>query len=110
MSRPPGERIADILTALDRCSTYRPYLERPEGEFAVMAYDAVLRNLAVVGEAVRALPPEVTTEYPDVPWQAIAGLRNVIVHEYFRVRPDLILDILDTELAPLAAALRERRR
>ena len=36
---------------------------------------------------------------PDVPWAAIAGLRNVVVHEYFRVNPDLILDIVDDRLA-----------
>jgi uncharacterized protein with HEPN domain len=51
-----------------------------------MAYDAVLRNLAVIGEAVRSLPRETM---PDVPWASIAGLRNIVVHEYFRVNPDL---------------------
>lgn len=44
---------------------------------------------------------------PDVPWAAIAGLRNIVVHEYFRVNPDLILDLLDHQLAPLAERLRD---
>jgi uncharacterized protein with HEPN domain len=71
-----------------------------------MAYDAVLRNLAVIGEAVRSLPAETRDAMPDVPWSAIAGLRNIVVHEYFRVNPDLILDIVDNQLAPLADRLR----
>ncbi|NCD17797.1 MAG: DUF86 domain-containing protein [Actinobacteria bacterium] len=77
------------------------------GEFAAMAYDAVLRNLAVIGEAVRALPAETRDQIPDVPWAAIAGLRNVVVHEYFRVDRDLILDIVDNQLGPLAERLRD---
>ena len=71
-----------------------------------MAYDAVLRNLAVIGEAVRAIPDAEKAAMPQVPWAAIAGLRNVVVHEYFRVEPGIIADILDNELRPLAATLR----
>lgn len=52
-----------------------------------MAYDAVLRNLAVIGEAVRTLPEETRASMPDVPWASIAGLRKVVGHEYFRVAP-----------------------
>ncbi len=73
-----------------------------------MAYDALLRNLAVIGEAVRSLPSETREAMPDVPWASIAGLRNIVVHEYFRVNPDLILDIVDHELADLARAIRNR--
>ncbi len=72
-----------------------------------MAYDAVLRNLAVIGEAVRALPTETCDLFPDVPWAAIAGLRNIVVHEYFRVDRELILDIVDNQLGPLAERLHE---
>lgn len=49
------------------------------------------RNLAVIGEAVRSLPSETRDAMPDVPWPAIAGLRNIVVPEW--VNPDLILDI-----------------
>lgn len=66
-----------------------------------MAYDAVLRNLAVVGEAVRSLPDDLKQQRADTPWASIAGLRNVVVHEYFRVNPDMIRDIVDNQLAPL---------
>jgi len=73
-----------------------------------MAYDAVLRNLGVIGEAVRSLPSQTRETMPDVPWASIAGLRNIVVHEYFRVNPDLILDIVDHQLAQLAHAIRSR--
>lgn len=105
MSRSELERVADILAAIERCQSYEPHLR--SGEFASMAYDAVLRNLAVIGEAVRALPDATRDQFPDVPWAAIAGLRNVVVHEYFRVNPDLIIDIVENQLGPLATQLRK---
>ncbi len=106
MSRSAKERFADILSAIDRCLEYRPYLDDASAQIASMAYDAVLRNLAVIGEAVRALPESETASMPQVPWVSIAGLRNVVVHEYFRVNPELIRDIVDGQLVPLAEALR----
>lgn len=110
MSRSADERIDDILAAIDRCTVYREHLSGSNEEIARMAYDAVLRNLAVVGEAARALRTATRNASPRVPWAAVMGLRNIIVHEYFRVRRDLVLDIIDSELRPLAEALRARER
>ncbi len=45
---------------------------------------------------------------PGVPWASIAGLRHIVVHEYFRVNPDLILDIVNHQLVDLASAIRNR--
>jgi uncharacterized protein with HEPN domain len=104
VTRSEQERFADILAAIQRCQDYEPHLRSQE--LASMAYDAILRNLAVIGEAVRALPAETRDAMADVPWAAIAGLRNIVVHEYFRVNPELILDIVDQQLAPLADRLR----
>lgn len=56
---------------------------------------------------MRSLPTETREAMPDVPWAAIAGLRNIVVHEYFRVNPDLILDIVDQQLSPLADRIRD---
>lgn len=103
MSRSDEERLEDIRAAVDRCQHYREHLESPE--FGAMAYDAVLRNLAVIGEAVKALPGDFKAAHPEVPWPSIAGLRNVVVHEYFRVNPDLIRDILADPLSQLAVAI-----
>lgn len=106
MSRSEEERFADILDAIQRCRDYAPSLHSEA--LASMAYDAVLRNLGVIGEAVRSLPSQTRETMPDVPWASIAGLRNIVVHEYFRVNPDLILDIVDHQLAQLAHAIRSR--
>lgn len=99
MSRSDEQRLEDIHAAITRCLAYRDHLDSVE--LGSMAYDAVLRNLAVVGEAVKSLPAEFKQQHPDIPWASIAGLRNVVIHEYFRVDADLIRDIVDNQLAPL---------
>lgn len=105
MSRSVDERFDDIAAAIERCRTYRGHLNSGNSTLAGMAFDAILRNLAVIGEAVNALPEESIASMPEVPWASIAGLRNVVVHEYFRVDPDLISDIVDNHLTQLAAAI-----
>lgn len=104
MSRPDTERLQDIRAAILRCIAYRDHLDSTE--LGSMAYDAVLRNLAVVGEAVKSLPDDFKQEHAATPRASIAGLRNVVVHEYFRVDPDMIRDIVDNELVPLLDDLR----
>jgi uncharacterized protein with HEPN domain len=108
VSRDPNERFGDILAAIERCLHYQAYLAEADETIASMAYDAVLRNLAVIGEAVKALPPEATALSPETPWASIAGLRNIVVHEYFQVDRGLIEDIVNNELAPLADTIRRR--
>lgn len=105
MSRSANDRFDDILAAIDRCRDYRRFLTSDDSQIAPMAFDATLRNLAVIGEAVRALPSEIIASMSDVPWTSIAGLRNIVVHEYFRVNPELISDIVDNYLYQLKEAL-----
>jgi len=60
----------------------------------------------VVGEAAKALSQQSRELFPSTPWHSIAGLRNIVIHEYFRIDTKVILDVVDSEVAPLAAALR----
>ncbi len=107
MSRSANERFDDILSAIERCRSYRNFLGSNDNQLSEMAFDAILRNMAVIGEAVRALPAEIIASMPDIPWTSIAGLRNIVVHEYFRVNPELISDIVDNYLDQLAKALED---
>ena len=108
MSRSDQDRFADIKAAIARCQTYAKHL-KDDDALVGMAYDAILRNLAVIGEAARALSTETRDTFPDIPWASITGLRNVVIHEYFRVDKTLILDIVDHGLASLSARLDAQR-
>lgn len=109
MTRSEQERLGDIRAAIDRCIAYRAHLEDSRPDVSSMAYDAILRNLAVIGEAVKGLPHSVTST-SDIPWASIAGLRNVVVHEYFRVERPVIIEVVDQHLRALAAFIDDRER
>jgi uncharacterized protein with HEPN domain len=53
-------------------------------------FDAVLRNLEIIGEAARHIPEEICLRYPEVEWRRIAALRNVLAHAYFGLEPETL--------------------
>ncbi|MDN6555533.1 DUF86 domain-containing protein [Acidipropionibacterium acidipropionici] len=71
-----------------------------------MAEDAIERNLQIIGEAAKYLPEELTGAHPEIAWPQIRGFRNILVHRYFGVDPDIVRDVVETHLPPLAEVLR----
>ena len=55
-----------------------------------MVQDAVLRNLEVIGEATKRLDDDYRREHPQIPWRAVAGLRDVLIHQYEGVDLDRV--------------------
>ncbi len=68
--------------------------------------DAVVRNLEVIGEAAKGVSPTVRKTYPDVEWKKLAGLRDVLIHEYFGVDAVIIRDIVKNKLPVLKLKIR----
>ena len=71
-----------------------------------MAYDAVLRNLEIIGEAAKKIPPEVRDRYPQVDWRGIAGLRDVLAQAYFGLDDETLWDIVQKKVPQLISTLR----
>lgn len=66
-----------------------------------MRYDAVMRNLQIIGEAVKHLSPELRSRYPGVPWQRVAGFRDIVTHAYFGVDDDIVWDVVQNKVPDL---------
>lgn len=62
---------------------------------------AILPELMILGEAVRQLSPEAQASFPDIDWPGYIGLRNVLIHQYRRVKLDEIWTIVDEEVREL---------
>jgi uncharacterized protein with HEPN domain len=63
-----------------------------------MRYDAVLRNLEVIGEASRQLPDELKEKHPNVPWDNMYRTRNILAHQYFGIDAQIIWRIATVHL------------
>lgn len=62
---------------------------------------AIVRSLEVIGEAVKRLPLELRTKYPQVEWADIAGMRDVLIHHYFGIDYDIVWGVLQKEIPEL---------
>ncbi len=61
--------------------------------------DAVMRRLEIIGEAVKNLPVSFKSKHKSVPWKKIAGMRDILIHEYFGVDLNLVWNTLKTDLS-----------
>ncbi|HIY67269.1 MAG TPA: DUF86 domain-containing protein [Candidatus Agrococcus pullicola] len=110
MSRSVNDRIADVLRAVDRCRRYAKTLDSDDEDLVDMAEDAIERNLQVIGEAVKHLPTEITDAHPEIPWLQIRGFRNILVHQYFGVEPQIVREVVEAYLPPVAEALTQHEQ
>jgi len=90
--------LRDIAESRDRIASYISGLDEAAFLGNSLVFDAVLRNLTVIGEAVKQLPAPVQQLDPDVPWSLIARFRDLITHAYFRVNGTEVWEIASTEL------------
>lgn len=63
--------------------------------------DAVIRNLQVMGEAVKKVSAQTRDAHPEIPWKDIAGMRDRVVHDYFGVSLDIVWDVVAHHVPPL---------
>ena len=73
-----------------------------------LAFDAspliqvwMVHHLMIIGEAVRAIDSAVRRRYPSIPWREIAGMRNILVHDYFRINHEIVWETVEKHVPPL---------
>lgn len=102
MTRHDASRLADVVEAIEAIRDHLTKGDLSDG----LVYDAVRVRLIEIGEAVKAISPEVLEMEPGVPWRAIARMRDQLAHRYFDTDHAIVHDVVDNELGPLLAAVR----
>jgi uncharacterized protein with HEPN domain len=98
--------LDDILEACKRVSTYTLGLSFEQFRGDQKSVDAVVRNLEVIGEAAKKVPDEVRKEI-GIEWKRIAGLKDILIHEYFRIDLEIIWDVVQTKVPDLSRRVGE---
>jgi uncharacterized protein with HEPN domain len=94
------DRLEDVLEAVAQIEK-----EQAKGKAAFDGSPLVqvwmVHHLMIIGEAVRAIDPAERAKYPRVPWRQIAGMRNLLVHDYFRINSEIVWETVEKHVPTL---------
>jgi uncharacterized protein with HEPN domain len=99
-------RISDIIEAIENALNYSAGMTFEQFAADRKTIDAVVRNFMIIGEAATHLPEDFIERHPDLPWQEMRDMRNIVVHEYFGVDNLIVWETLQINLPPLLPLLR----
>jgi uncharacterized protein with HEPN domain len=99
--------LEDILEAVQKIRAYTEGMSQKTFAADPKTLDAVVRNLEIVGEAIKKIPDEVRSKHPAVDWKKIAGLRDILIHEYFGIDVEIIWDIVQNKLPVLEKQVKQ---
>ena|SRR3989344_3212671 len=106
MEKNPGIFLEHILDSIEAIETYAAGQTLEMFLRAGKEQDAVVRRFEIIGEAVKNIPDDFKNKYPEVPWSKAAGMRNMLIHEYFTVDIPAVWDTIQDNLPTLKTQLK----
>ena len=98
MPRDSNVYLDDILRAIAKIQSYSADMSSEALTNDEKTLDAVVRNLEIIGEAAKNVPDAFKEEHPEIDWKRMAGLRDILIHQYFGIDVEIISDILRNKL------------
>jgi len=93
--------LKDILKEIDNISKFTEGINYENFVSDEMRYYATIRCLELIGESIRQLSEEFKKANPEIEWRKIVDLRNILIHEYFEIEPEIIWDVIKNEIPNL---------
>jgi len=90
--------LEDIWESVEKIERYVSGLTHDTFVKDDKTVDSVVRNLEIIGEAANRLPQDFKTQYSDIEWPRVNGLRHRIVHDYFNVDVEIVWEIIQKDL------------
>ena len=99
--------IRDIKESFERIISYTGNIDYEKFSNDYKTQDAVIRNIEIMGEAVKSLSGIIVQNYPAIPWKSISGTRDKLIHDYFGVNVDIVWNIVKDEVPRLFLQIKE---
>ena len=99
--------LNDILKSIENIGKYTKSLTQKDFVKNELVIDAVVRNLEIIGEAVKNIPKEIKDKYPNVEWKKIAGFRDILIHGYFGVNLEIVWEIIVNKVPELKKCVKD---
>lgn len=95
----------DILESIQKIEEYINTTTKTEFMENSLIQDAIFRRLEVIGEAVKNISPEIKEEWEEIPWREIAGMRDVLIHQYSGIKIERIWIVVKIDLPLLKKSI-----
>ena len=105
MKKDPKVFIGHIIESIELIEQYAKKLTTNTFKKDIAMQDAIIRRLEIIGEAVKNIPTSFKTKYPEIPWKQMAGMRDILIHEYFDVDIALTWSVVKLKLPSLKPQL-----
>jgi uncharacterized protein with HEPN domain len=105
MSRDWTFFLEDIQESCSRVLRYTQGMTFEQFRADDKTYDAVVRNLEIIGEAAKGVPDDVRVMMPDIEWGKATGLRNIVAHAYFGISDEILWDVIQNKIPPMKVAV-----
>lgn len=106
MAQPLDIVVEDVIRAIEQVQSFVEGMTLSQYEQDAKTQRAVERCIEVISEASRRIPASIKAEHPEIPWSNVAGIGNILRHDYRSVASRIIWDTVDMHLPPLLRAMR----
>jgi uncharacterized protein with HEPN domain len=96
--RDMGLYLEDVFESIKQIQEYTDGIEEDEFYTNQLIQDAVARRFAIIGEAVKHITDYYREQHPEIEWKKIAGMRNILVHEYFEINLKRVWNTIQEDL------------
>jgi len=110
MKRDVGLFIEDILESIKAIEEYSKGMNKKELELSRLKQNAIIREIEIIGEAVKNIPEHLKNKHKEIEWRKIAGMRDVIIHGYFRIDLGAVWNVIKKDLPILKKQIQEIKR
>lgn len=97
--------LRHILDAAEKAQRYASGKTSEEFAHDEQLYDSILMNLVVIGEEANRVSDQTKLKCPEIPWHEMIGMRNLISHNYFSIKPQIIWETVEYSIPKLKQAL-----